>query len=211
MEDIGSPDLLAQLLETRDSWPELWEKHWISWPTSALTAFPLEHSSTEAAGEIDAHFTGVSISGRAIGVVKLTVLQAWTAAWGRTCLQGRLAAYRDRTKDKSTQKWLDEWTANGYGDDTTLKLCDVGSKVQLAHHIICAVIYKKEIRVLTEQEASNEQRVQPRLLRHLEALKSVTFYRVAFAAPNTTFDWFAEARFFSSAIEHGGAGSTRHY
>ena len=39
------------------------------------------------------------------------ILQAWTAAWRRTCLQGRLAAYLGRTKDKSKQKWLDDWMA----------------------------------------------------------------------------------------------------
>ncbi|TDH67247.1 hypothetical protein CCR75_003342 [Bremia lactucae] len=48
MENIGSPDLPAQLLETRDSCPELWEKHRIPWPASARTASSLERSSTEA-------------------------------------------------------------------------------------------------------------------------------------------------------------------
>ena len=63
-----------------------------------------------------------------------------------------------------------------YEDDNILKLCDVGNKVRLAHHIISAVIYAKEIRVLKEQEASNEHGVLPRFLRHLEALKFGTSY-----------------------------------
>ncbi|TDH67244.1 hypothetical protein CCR75_003341 [Bremia lactucae] len=137
---------------------------------------------------------------------------------------------------KSKHKWLDDWTAKllrpapqnlsslfestddwkclrtcGHGDDTILKLCDVENKVRIAHHIICTVIYEKEIRVLTGQEASNEHGILPRLLIHLMALKSVTSYRDAFAAPNKTFDRFTVASFFFSAFEHGGAGSTRHY
>ena len=48
MEDIGSHDLAAQLLDIRDLWPELWSKLGISWPASAGTAFPLERSSTVA-------------------------------------------------------------------------------------------------------------------------------------------------------------------
>ncbi|TDH73977.1 uncharacterized protein CCR75_002980 [Bremia lactucae] len=48
MEDMGSPDLPSQPIETRDSWLELWEKHGISWPATARIAFHLERSSTEA-------------------------------------------------------------------------------------------------------------------------------------------------------------------
>ena len=48
VKDMGSHDLAAQLLNTRDSWPELWEKQGISWPASARTAFLLERSGIEA-------------------------------------------------------------------------------------------------------------------------------------------------------------------
>ncbi|TDH73978.1 uncharacterized protein CCR75_002981 [Bremia lactucae] len=137
------------------------------------------------------------------------------------CLEANmLTAYRGRTKDKSTQKWLDEWMAKllhlaPHNLSSLFEILIIGNVyttvVRLAHHIICAVIYGKEIRVLTGQEACNEHGVLLRLLRHLEALRSVTCYRDAFAAPNKTFDWFAVASLFSSAFEHGGAGSTRHY
>ena len=36
-----------------------------------------------------------------------TILQAWTAAWWRTCLQSQLAAYRGRAKDNRRRNgWM---------------------------------------------------------------------------------------------------------
>ena len=79
-----------------------------------------------------------------------------TTVWGRVCIQERLAAYREWTTDKPTQRWLDTWKTklsrpapanlpslddsrdewerlrtNAYGSDAALKLCDVGKKVAL--------------------------------------------------------------------------------
>ena len=244
MLDIGPPSLHAELLATRDTWPELWEKQGVSWPTSARAEFPLERSSTEVwMKAVQREPTKLihmvqlfPFPEELLGSLGDTVLQAWTAAWRRTCLQGRLTAYRGRTTDKSTRKWLDDWIVKlsrpaphnlpslvdnnddwrrlrncGYGNDMVLKLCDVGNKSRLAQHIICAIVYDKEIQVLTGLEDSEEQGVLSRLLRHLDALKTENTYREAYAVTKNTVDWFAVARFFSSAFEHGGAQRPHQY
>ena len=63
--------------------------------------------------------------------------------------------------------------------------------------------------MLTGQEASNEHGVLSRLLRHLEALKTVNSYREAFAVINKPGDWFAVACFFFSAFRTR-RGGTQH-
>ena len=120
------------------------------------------------------------------------VLIVCTSVWRRVCIQEGLAAYRERTANKPTQRWLDTWKTelsrltpanlpalddsrddwerlrtNAYGSDVVLKLCDVGNKGRFASHIICASIYEREIRVLIGQEDCHDDVPLRRLKRHL--------------------------------------------
>ena len=103
-----------------------------------------------------------------LAAISYRVLIVCTAVWGRVCIQEGLATYRERTTDKPTQRWLDTWKTKlsrpapanlpalddsrdeweRLRSDAALKLCDVGNKGRFATHIICASIYKREIRVL---------------------------------------------------------------
>jgi len=125
-------------------------------------------------------------------------------------------------------KWLDEWKAKfvrtsrllnqqqlesaedwtqlrnrKYGEDPVLRLCDESNKRRLAQHITCAMVYEKEIRVLTGKEDESENGALTRLIRHLGALRTSDTYRQVFAAKEQIVDWYAVARYFSSALELG--------
>ncbi|ETP46512.1 hypothetical protein F442_07268 [Phytophthora nicotianae P10297] len=157
------------------------------------------------------------------------VLEVWTAAWRHECLHGRLVAYRSRTTDRATRKWIDEWITkltrpppqnlaplidnreawtrlrnNSYGNDDILKLCDVGNKRRLAQHLLCAIIYEKELQVLTGTEEDPDNGSLSKLMRHLLALEVNARYRDAYPVARGHVDWGAVARFFSDAVERGG-------
>ncbi|KAE8915452.1 hypothetical protein PF003_g616 [Phytophthora fragariae] len=156
------------------------------------------------------------------------IMEAWTAAWRRDCLHGSLVTYSSRVTDKQTLKWLNKWKekfirppphnlsplidssedwnklrGRQYGEDEVLELCDTGNKRVLAQHLLCALIYDKEIRALTNQEEMSENGALTRLNRHLLALTTVEGYSVAYLTTSNSVDWFAIARYFSTVLEHG--------
>jgi hypothetical protein len=92
-----------------------------------------------------------------------------------------------------------------------LQLCDLNSKEVLAQHLVCAFIYDKEIRALTEQEEASENGALTRLQRHLWALKTVAGYSQAYYTTSTSADWKVIARFFSTGLERGLTERGRHY
>ncbi|EEY67054.1 uncharacterized protein PITG_17644 [Phytophthora infestans T30-4] len=157
------------------------------------------------------------------------ILMEWTAQWRRDCVLASLIAYRSRSDDRGTLKWLDDWKARfarapphnlaplvdsrddwvklrsrGYGQDEILKLCDVGNKRRLAQHLMCALIFEKEIRAITARESDSENGALTRLQRHLFALRTVSEFHTAYSADNNSVDWYALARYFSTALEQGG-------
>jgi len=156
------------------------------------------------------------------------VLEAWTAGWRRECILTGLAQYGERTKDTITRSWLVEWRerierppshallpledsredwaqlrSRGYGEDETLKLCDIGNKGRLANHFLSALVYEREIRVLTDKEDENDNGGRTRLIRHLYAIDAVPEYKAVFAATPHKVDWYALARYLSTTLEHG--------
>ncbi|KAE9032084.1 hypothetical protein PR002_g9366 [Phytophthora rubi] len=164
------------------------------------------------------------------------VLEAWTATWRRECMYARLVLYRSRTGDKATQRWLDDWKDKfhrpaarnlaplvdnrddwnrlrdcGYGKDDILRLCDEGNKLRFAQHILCAIIYEKDIRVLTGTEDEAENGALTRLTRHREVLRTNDRYHKAYYATKQNINWFEVARFFSAVFEHGEVGQTHQY
>ena len=86
---------------------------------------------------------------------------------------------------------------NSYLDDSILKLCDVGNKQLFAHHMMCASLYEKKIRVLIGQEDNDDNGALPRLISHLDALKLVARYREAFGSSATDMISLNIASFFS--------------
>ena len=78
---------------------------------SPLSAVVLIHGVQREPTKLMLILQGVLFPQELLGSLNDKVIQAWTAAWRHACLQGRLAAHCGRTKDKSTQKWLDDWTA----------------------------------------------------------------------------------------------------
>lgn len=164
------------------------------------------------------------------------VLEVWTAGWRKDCLYGSLLAYRSRAEDLPTRRWLDKWKAKllrpapqnlapliddsedwtrlhtrGYGGDEVLNLCDVRNKGRLAHNLLCALIYEREIRVLTGREDEADNGPLSALKRHLDAQEMHEAYRTAYPASRDTVDWRAVARFFSDAVERGEEGWGRQY
>ncbi|KAE8879237.1 hypothetical protein PF001_g27751 [Phytophthora fragariae] len=164
------------------------------------------------------------------------IMEKWTAAWRRDCLHGSLLALRSRMEDKRICRWLDDWNEKfgrrppdnlpplvdsredwnklrslEYGGDETLRLCEVENKRSLAGHIICALVYGKEISVITGQEQSQETGVLSRLARHLNALRSNENYKSAFENDSNSAEWMAIARFYSSAFQQGPIERDDHY
>jgi hypothetical protein len=157
-----------------------------------------------------------------------TVLESWTAGWRRECILFGVANYRNRTKDITTRNWLDDWKkriakppphallpmidsredwaklrSRGYGEDEVLKFCDIGNKGRLANHMLCALVFEKEIRVLTDKEDENDNGGRTRLVRHLHARQAVPGYKQAFETTPHKVDWHALTRFLSKTLEPG--------
>ncbi|EEY64348.1 uncharacterized protein PITG_02926 [Phytophthora infestans T30-4] len=190
------------------------------WPSTAKSPYPLEQSTEEewihTAREEPTMLLHMvqrfPFPEELMASLSDKTLMEWTAQWRRDCVQARLIAYRSRSEDRGTLRWLDDWKARfarappnnlaplvdssedwiklrsrSYGKDEILKLCDVGNKRRLAQHILCALIYEKEIRALTGREKESEigalTRLQP------------------YSAETNSVDWYALARYFSKAIE----------
>lgn len=236
MSDVSTQLVIRDPANTRDSWTELWKKHGEAWPDSAAAVYPQVHSSpdewiTVAQREPKLLLLMVQrfpYPAEVLNALAVQVFESWTAAWRRGCLQVRIGAYRSRTTDPSTKKWLESWCTkftrpspynlpaltdsrddwvrlrtNAYGDDPVLKLCDVTNKARFAKHIICAGLYEHEIRVLLGQEDRTAKGTLHSLGRHSAALKSITTYREAFNALMATDNWDSVASFFANAFEHG--------
>ena len=71
--------------------------------------------------------------------------------------------------------------------------------------MICASLYEQEIRLLIGQENKDDNRPPPRLIRYVDALKTVARYRETFGSSATHMNWLTTAGFFSEALEHGRA------
>ena len=83
-----------------------------------------------------------------------------------------------------------------------MKLCDVTNEARFAKHIICAVLYEHEIKVLLVQMDRTAKGTLPSLGRHSAALKSIVTYREAFDTLMATDNWCSVASFFAPAFEH---------
>ncbi|KAE9287784.1 hypothetical protein PR003_g25969 [Phytophthora rubi] len=230
---------------SREVWPDLWTKLANIWPSRVTMAFPLMTSTEEewcATAQQEPynliymcqHFKYPEEVLATLGD-KVHVLEVWTSGWRKECLYESLVAYRSKTEDPSTCRWLDEWKdkllrpappnlaplidnredwvrlhKRSYGEDDVLRLCDVGHKDQLAHHLLCAFLYEKEIRVLTGREDEADTGPLTRLTRHLRALETGKAYGQAYAGSSRGVDWYAVARFFSAALERGDKERERH-
>jgi hypothetical protein len=130
------------------------------------------------------------------------VREMWTTDWRKDCIVNGIAGYRIRTGDKVTRVWLEDWKrriqhhqsqkqgspedakedwlkmrSRGYGKDEVLKLCDPANKGRLANHLLCALVYEKEIRIMTDREDESDNGGRTRLVRHLQALNTVLSFR----------------------------------
>lgn len=218
----------------REAWPEQWQQMQSIWPSTASAPFPLEQSTEEewiltarAEPTMLLHMIQrFAFPEELMASLSDKTLMEWTSQWRRDCVQASLIAYRSRSDDRGTLRWLDDWKARfarappnnlatlvdssddwvklrsrGYGKDEVLKLCDVGNKRRLAQHLLCALIYEKEIRAITGRENENENGALTRLKRHLIALQEVDDFRKAYSTETTSVDWSALARYFSTALE----------
>ncbi|KAG1712417.1 hypothetical protein DVH05_000165 [Phytophthora capsici] len=156
------------------------------------------------------------------------VLVAWTAKWRRECLFTGLQGYKERTTDSGVKAWLTEWLSRfpqsisttlaplvdmrddwtklkgySYGKDVVLKLCDVAHRGRLAQHLLCAILYSQEIRVLLDHNEENEDGIAGNLRRHLQALHKDKRYSEVYYASKQQLDWIGIAQFFASVFEQG--------
>ncbi|ETM98168.1 hypothetical protein PPTG_19752 [Phytophthora nicotianae INRA-310] len=218
-------------------WADRWNNLAGVWPSTTTAPFPLftstpdewSYTAQQEPAQLALMCQLFEFPEEVLSSLGDKVLEVWTAAWRHECLHGRLVAYRSRTTDRATRKWIDEWITkltrpppqnlaplidnreawtrlrnNSYGNDDILKLCDVGNKRRLAQHLLCAIIYEKELQVLTGTEEDPDNGSLSKLMRHLLALEVNARYRDAYPVARGHVDWGAVARFFSDAVERGG-------
>ena len=100
---------------------------------------------------------------------------------------------------------MDDWRrlrAVEYGSDELLRQCDVSRQRHLAKHILCAVLYTKEIAVLSSEEDLENTSLEVQVRRHLAALQHLAQFQQSYVSVATDMDWPAIESYFASAIEH---------
>jgi hypothetical protein len=90
-------------------------------------------------------------------------MNKWIERW-----QAKLAAPDEQQQQLAADSGSDwaQLRSRGYGKDEILRWCDVGNKVRLAQHLLCALLYENKIRVVTGTEDDQTGGPLPSLERH---------------------------------------------
>ncbi|KAE8981757.1 hypothetical protein PR001_g23910 [Phytophthora rubi] len=224
-----------QALAVRPDWEVYWKALAGEWSREAQTPFPLATSNNDKwrrAAKLEPVrllqlAQGFPFTTEVLQPVSDDVLITWTATWRQECMLSGLIAYRERSTDKSTRKWLADWIdriaqppvkkglaplidisddwerlrIRAYGDDALLRRCDFGRKLTLAQHILCAILYDKEIRVLTGTDDAEDTSIPAQVRRHLNGLRTIKSYKAAYRAADKQINWVGVERYFQTALE----------
>ncbi|EEY59068.1 uncharacterized protein PITG_21131 [Phytophthora infestans T30-4] len=107
----------------REAWPEQWQQMQSIWPSTASAPFPLEQSTEEewiltarAEPTMLLHMIQrFAFPEELMASLSDKTLMEWTSQWRRDCVQASLIAYRSRSDDRGTLRWLDDWKARSSG------------------------------------------------------------------------------------------------
>uniref|UniRef100_A0AAV1UAZ0 Uncharacterized protein n=1 Tax=Peronospora matthiolae TaxID=2874970 RepID=A0AAV1UAZ0_9STRA len=96
----------------------------------------------------------------------------------------------------------DDWgrlREQDYAGDDLLKFCDPQRKAKLSQHLVCALVYDREIAALVEGVPA-DTRVSEKLRSHIHLLSTNALYRKAYYSSASVADWAAIERFFYSGL-----------
>uniref|UniRef100_A0AAV1V8K8 Uncharacterized protein n=1 Tax=Peronospora matthiolae TaxID=2874970 RepID=A0AAV1V8K8_9STRA len=96
----------------------------------------------------------------------------------------------------------DDWgrlREQDYAGDDLLKFCDPQRKAKLSQHLVCALVYDREIAALVEGVPA-DTRVSEKLRSHFHLLSTNALYRKAYYSSASVADWAAIERFFYSGL-----------
>ena len=163
--------------------------------------------------------------GELLQILDTSVFVQWMTESRRDCVVDALQRYSETPMDEQSKSWvlrwldnarrrpddtmlaplidnMDDWTkleARSYAGDDLLKLCDPRRRSRLSHHLLCALLYDKEIAALVEG-FSSVTRVAGKIRSHFKLIATNAKYKEAYYSSTNLADWAAIESFFYAGL-----------
>lgn len=232
-ERIDRDDWAAAWELLEPAWPN---PHKLPFPTANSSTSEWEKVARLAPDHLLWMVKRFVFPGELLRILDNSVVAQWMTESRRDCVEDALERYSTTPMDRQTQLWVERWLENArrrpdhtmlsplmdnlddwkklealnYAGDDLLKLCDPRRRSRLSQHLLCALLYDREIAALGDG-LSLETNVADKIRSHFQLIATNAGYKAAYYSSSNLADWAALEGFFYDGLARPEENTPLHY